>query len=196
VEIKRLHASTGKTIIYVTHDQIEAMTLATRIAVLKDGELQQVGTPHEIYNRPANIFVADFMGSPAMNLLPAKIAGTGKAMAIELAREGGAVKLKLPAQIAGSKLEAGREVILGIRPEAITDLDGADRNSKAVETVDGRVELVEPAGSDTFVITHLAGKEVTARMRADAVVRPGDSVPFAFNLEKAVLFDPASQIRL
>jgi multiple sugar transport system ATP-binding protein len=196
VEIKRLHASTGKTIIYVTHDQIEAMTLATRIAVLKDGELQQVGTPHEIYNRPANIFVADFMGSPAMNLLPAKITGSGKAMAIELAREGGPVRLKLPTQIAGVKLEAGREVILGIRPEAITDSDGADRNSRAIETVECRVELVEPAGSDTFVITHLAGKEVTARMRADAVVRPGDSVPFAFNLEKAVLFDPATQKRL
>jgi multiple sugar transport system ATP-binding protein len=196
VEIKRLHATTGKTIIYVTHDQIEAMTLATRIAVLKDGELQQVGTPHEIYNRPANIFVADFMGSPAMNLLPATIAVNGSGQSLSIEREGGAVNIPIPGAIANSKLTAGQPVIFGIRPEAITDTDGADRNSQAIAMIDGRVELVEPAGSDTFVITHLGGKEVTARMRADAVVRPGDTVPFALNLEKAVLFDPSSQVRL
>ncbi|MCU0831881.1 MAG: ABC transporter ATP-binding protein [Rhizobiaceae bacterium] len=196
IEIKRLHATTGKTIIYVTHDQIEAMTLATKIAVLKDGELQQVGTPAEIYNRPANIFVADFMGSPSMNLLAGKVATTADGFVLDMALKDGSVRLKLPSSIASSALAAGQDVILGIRPEAITDRDGADRNSKSVETVHGRVELVEPAGSDTFVITHLAGKEVTARMRADAVVKPGETVPFAFNLEKAVLFDPASQKRL
>jgi multiple sugar transport system ATP-binding protein len=196
LEIKRLHATTGKTIIYVTHDQIEAMTLATKIAVLKDGELQQVGTPAEIYNRPANIFVADFMGSPSMNLLTGKVASEKGALVLDLAQKESSVRLVLPPAIASSKLSDGQEVILGIRPEAITDKDGADRNSKAIAVVSGKVELVEPAGSDTFVITHLAGKEVTARMRADAIVRPGDTVPFAFNLEKAVLFDPTSQARL
>ena len=85
VEIKRLHQQTGATIVYVTHDQIEAMTLATRIAVLKDGELQQVGTPYEIYNSPANLFVADFMGSPAMNLLEGKVA-QGQRRRIDRAR--------------------------------------------------------------------------------------------------------------
>jgi multiple sugar transport system ATP-binding protein len=196
VEIKRLHASTRKTIIYVTHDQIEAMTLATSIAILKDGELQQVGTPHEVYNRPANIFVADFMGSPAMNLFPAKVAKSRSATALEITQEGKTVKLVLPQGIASSPLVHGQQVIMGIRPESITDRDGADRNSKAIETLNGRVELVEPAGSDTFVITHLGGKEVTARMRADVVVRPGDTMSFAFNLEKAVLFDPDSEDRL
>jgi multiple sugar transport system ATP-binding protein len=87
VEIKRLHQQTGATIVYVTHDQIEAMTLATRIAVLKDGELQQVGSPSEIYNTPANLFVADFMGSPAMNLLEAKVARDGGAPKIVLQRK-------------------------------------------------------------------------------------------------------------
>ncbi len=196
VEIKRLHASTGRTIIYVTHDQIEAMTLATCIAVLKDGELQQVGTPNEIYNRPANIFVADFMGSPAMNLLPAKVVDAKEGTTLEIAQNEGSVQLSIPANITSSTLEAGQSVILGIRPEAITDMDGADRHSKSIATIDGRVELVEPAGSDTYVITHLGGKVLTARMRADADVQPGETVPFAFNLEKAVVFDPENQNRL
>ena len=85
---------------------------------------------------------------------------------------------------------------MGIRPEAITDRDGADRNSTGVSMVEARVDVVQPAGSDTFVVTHIAGKEVTARMRAEIDVRPGQTVPFAFNLDKALLFDPASGARL
>ena len=196
LEIKRLHAATGKTIVYVTHDQIEAMTLATKIAVLKDGELQQFGTPHEIYTKPANIFVADFMGSPSMNLLAAKVTSGKTGLQLELMQDGRPVLLPIPATIVSSKLIDGQKVILGIRPEAVTDKDGADRNSNSVALLEGRVELVEPAGSDTFVITHLAGKEVTSRMRADVVVKPGQTVPFAFNLDKAVLFDPETQNRL
>ncbi|OCC04902.1 sugar ABC transporter ATP-binding protein [Labrys sp. WJW] len=197
VEIKRLHATTGKTIVYVTHDQIEAMTLATKIAVLKDGELQQVGTPAEIYNKPNNLFVADFMGSPAMNLIQAKSAReNGRTVLRILNKSGGGVSLPVPEDIASAPLEDGRELIFGIRPEAITDHDGADRNSKAIETVNAVVDVVEPAGADTFVVTHLGGKEVTARMRSDAVVAPGQELPFAFNLDKAVVFDPASGKRL
>ena len=195
VEIKRLHQQTGTTIVYVTHDQIEAMTLATKIAVLKDGELQQVGTPKEIYNKPANLFVADFMGSPSMNLMDARVVTANGRRGLSLKREGGDdLVLNLPEAMAG--IEDGRGVILGIRPEAITDLDGADRKSRAVETVECPVEIVEVAGADTFVVTHLAGKEVTARMRADADVKPGETVPFAFDLEKAALFDPQKGVRL
>ncbi len=87
-------------------------------------------------------------------------------------------------------------LILGVRPEAITDRDGADRNARHIELLDCQVEVVEPAGADTFVVTHLGGKEVVARMRADAEVRPGQTMPFAFNLEKAVLFDPATGRRI
>ncbi len=196
-EIKRLHQTTATTVVYVTHDQIEAMTLATRIAVLKDGELQQVGSPSEIYNRPANLFVADFMGSPAMNLVEAVVTDGGGSPALELARAGEEpVRLPLPASAAPGSVRPGRKVVLGIRPEAITDRDGADRHSEAVHLVDALVEVVEPAGSDTFVVTHLAGKEVIARMRADAEVRPQTRVAFAFNLDKAVLFDPESGRRL
>ena len=196
-EIKRLHQRTGATIVYVTHDQIEAMTLATKIAVLKDGEIQQVGTPSEIYNKPANLFVADFMGSPAMNLIRAKVANGGARKTLALTRNGAEpLFLPLSDELGNAAGQVGREVILGVRPEAITDRDGADRNARAIECLDCQVEVVEPAGSDTFVVTHLCGKEVVARMRADADVRPGQVMPFAFNLEKAVLFDPESGRRL
>ena len=196
-EIKRLHAKTGKTIVYVTHDQIEAMTLATKIAVLKDGILQQVGTPAEIYNKPANLFVADFMGSPAMNLLKARVASENGRSVLKLVQTGSnEITLATPATLAAAPLATGRELILGIRPEAITDRDGADRNAKAVEMVEGYVDVVEPAGSDTFVVTQLSGKAVTARMRSDVTVKAGTTMPFAFNLDKAVVFDPQSGVRL
>ena len=196
-EIKKLHAATGKTIVYVTHDQIEAMTLATKIAVLRDGALEQVGTPAEIYNRPANLFVADFMGSPSMNLLPAKVVSHNGVAMMELGRDDEPpILLRLPPSVVTTRLEPGSEVILGIRPEAITDPNGADRASVMVETVEARVEVVEPAGSDTYVVTHAAGKEVIARMRSDADVRPGQRIPFAFDLARAVVFDPVSKLRV
>jgi multiple sugar transport system ATP-binding protein len=197
VEIKRLHQVTGTTIVYVTHDQIEAMTLATKIAVLKDGELQQVGTPNEVYNSPANLFVADFMGSPAMNLLEGKVTGVNGTRRIVLERhEHPPIVLPIPPGVAAARLADGAKVIFGIRPEAVNDRESIDRNAKSVASFDARVEIVEPAGSDTYVVTHAAGKELTARMRADTVVRVGENHTFAFNLDKALLFDPESTRRL
>jgi len=196
-EIKKLHAATGKTIVYVTHDQIEAMTLATKIAVLRDGELQQVGTPHEVYNRPNNLFVAEFMGSPSMNLLTATVVSHNGVAMLELPREDDApIMLRIPPTVSEGSVSPGRTVIVGIRPEAITDPDGADRGSPMVEHVDARVEVVEPAGSDTYVVTHAAGRELIARMRGDADIRPGTRIPFAFDLARAVLFDPETKLRL
>jgi multiple sugar transport system ATP-binding protein len=197
IEIKRLHQQTGTTTVYVTHDQIEAMTLATRIAVLKDGEVQQVGSPGEIYNTPANLFVADFMGSPSMNLLKGRVARNGGAAAITFAAEGApSVTLAAPpgADIGG--LKDGDAVILGVRPEAVGDLQSIDRNAKTVAGLDAAVEIVEPAGSDTFVVTRIGGQEITARMRADTDLKPGQVAHFAFNMDKAVLFDPASGSRI
>ena len=166
IEIKRLHQVTGTTIVYVTHDQIEAMTLATKIAVLKDGELQQVGSPSEIYNFPTNLFVADFMGSPAMNLLEGEVARANGAPSIVLEREDHPpIVLPAPPSADPRQLVDGAKVIFGIRPEAVNDRESMDRNAKTVATFDANVEIVEPAGSDTFVVTHIAGKEVTARMR-------------------------------
>src|ERR1700689_1603397 len=197
VEIKRLHQQTGTTIVYVTHDQIEAMTLATKIAVLKDGELQQVGTPHEIYNSPSNLFVADFMGSPAMNLLEGKISKANGAASIVIDRAGSQpIVFAAPTSADPGRLADGAKVIFGIRPEAVSDVKSADRNSRSLAKFDSQVDIVEPAGSDTFVVTSIAGKEVTARMRADTDVGIGQSHVFACNLDKAVLFDPATTRRI
>ncbi len=197
IEIKRLHQTTGTTIVYVTHDQIEAMTLATKIAVLKDGEVQQVGSPSEIYNTPSNLFVADFMGSPSMNLLEGRVARADGAASIVIERDDHpAIVLAAPASADAAKLADGAKVIFGIRPEAVNDPESLDRNAKSVARFDASVEIVEPAGSDTFVVTRAAGKQVTARMRADASVRVGESRTFAFNLDKAVLFDPSTTQRI
>jgi multiple sugar transport system ATP-binding protein len=195
-EIKRLHQRMKTTIVYVTHDQIEAMTLATKIAVLKDGVLQQFGTPAEIYNNPANLFVADFMGSPAMNLLSATVEGGGNDLRVSLARPD-AEPLHLPVtQANGLSAYAGKEIVFGIRPEALTDPDGADRNARSLVEGECLIEVVEPAGSDTFAVTKLGGKEVVARLRADARIAPGQHTRLAFNLDKAVYFDPQSQQRI
>src|SRR5580698_6993679 len=154
VEIKRLHQQTGATIVYVTHDQIEAMTLATRIAVLKDGELQQVGTPNEIYNSPNNLFVADFMGSPSMNLLEGKIAKSNGESRIVIDRQGHeSIVLPAPISADAGRLTDGAKVIFGIRPEAVNDKESIDRGAKSVATFDARVEIIEPAGADTYVVT-------------------------------------------
>src|SRR5262245_43994186 len=195
-EIKRLHQSMKTTIVYVTHDQIEAMTLATQIAVLKDGVLQRFGTPHEIYNNPDNVVGADFMGSPAMNLIPARIEANGGGVAVVMARDGLApLQLKVASDTKLSA-HAGREVIFGLRPEAITDMSGADRTSARVVNADCHVEVVEPAGADTYVVTRLGGREVIGRMRSDMQVAPHSTVPFAFNMDKAVFFDPQSELRI
>jgi multiple sugar transport system ATP-binding protein len=195
-EIKRLHHRMKTTIVYVTHDQIEAMTLATKIAVLRDGVLQQFGTPAEIYNNPANMFVADFMGSPAMNLLNARIETSGAHVAVTLARPNAEpLRLAVPHNGALSAY-AGRDVVFGIRPEALTDPDGADRNAKFVAEGECLIEVVEPAGSDTFAVTRLGGKEIVARLRADARIAPGQTSRLAFNLDKAVFFDPESEKRI
>jgi multiple sugar transport system ATP-binding protein len=201
-EIKRLHQNLGATIVYVTHDQIEAMTLATQIAVLNGGEIQQLGSPKEIYNRPANAFVASFMGSPSMNMIPGILRNGDGRLAVEIASSAGQpIVLPLPAHgetnaPVNPGVQAGRKVILGLRPEAVTDPDAADRSSGTVTDAACHVEVVEPAGSDTFAVTKLGGVEVIARMRADCDIAAGQNAPFAFNMEKAVLFDPENGNRI
>jgi multiple sugar transport system ATP-binding protein len=196
-EIKRLHQAMNTTMVYVTHDQIEAMTLATLIAVMNAGEIQQIGSPQEIYNAPANAFVASFMGSPSMNMIPATFENGAGPPALRIpAEDGRSLLLPLDAATAPASGKDGRSVLLGLRPEAITDRKGAERDGTATAHADCLVEVVEPAGSDTFVVTRLAGVEVIARMHADADVRPGQMAPFAFAMNKAVLFDPQTGQRL
>ncbi|RCK20012.1 ABC transporter ATP-binding protein [Thalassospira lucentensis] len=193
-EIKRMHQTFGTTIVYVTHDQIEAMTLGTRIAVLKDGVVQQYGTPAEIYNDPTNLFVADFMGSPAMNLIPATVRGNG----VEMARADEDPLVlgfdQLPGDVAAYE---GQEVIVGIRPEAITDADSraAMRAGQQV-TASCKIDVVEPAGADIYAITALGGKEVVTRLHQDWFGQANQHTELVFNLEKVVFFDPQSGVRL
>ena len=194
-EIKKLHQKLGTTIVYVTHDQIEALTLSTRIAVMFGGYVQQLGTPKDIYDNPANMFVAGFMGSPSMNLFPARVVSADGKPAAEISLADGRVA-SIPFADGKLSSSAGRDIILGLRPEAITDKDGADRNSQSVHIVEAPVEVTEPAGSDTFVVSQIGGKDVTGRFRADVSVHAGDVFPFAFNMEKAVAFDPQSEKRI
>ncbi|NVO22855.1 ABC transporter ATP-binding protein [Donghicola mangrovi] len=189
-EIKRLHQDLHASMVYVTHDQIEAMTLATKIVVMKDGIIQQIGTPAEIYRQPANLFVADFMGSPAMNLIPAKAAADGNATRIEIARPGEAPLILTDRR----GLSLPKDVIIGLRPEDITD--PGSRQGDYLELADVHVDVVEPAGADTYVVSRLGGKEVTARLQAETDVRPGARAQFAFDLARASYFDPNSGVRL
>ena len=177
IEIKRLHQQTGTTIVYVTHDQIEAMTLATKIAVLKDGELQQVGTPERDLQSPSQSVRRRLHGLAGDE--PARRQGrAGQRRAEHRARAPGS-SADRAAGASRAPMRASsptaRKVIFGIRPEAVNDRESIDRNAKSVAKFDANVEIVEPAGSDTFVVTHIAGKEVTARMRADADVRVGQN---------------------
>ncbi|WP_424982565.1 ABC transporter ATP-binding protein [Maritalea sp. S77] len=193
-EIKRLHQTLGASIVYVTHDQIEAMTLATKILVMKDGIIQQAGTPNEIYNQPANMFVADFMGSPSMNLIPASVEKVNGVAKISIERpDMEDIVLDFDREIQG--LGTGKKsVILGLRPENITD--AANQHITKGQVAECRVDVVEPAGSDTFVVTNLAGKQVTARLNADAQILAGDTASFAFDLSKASVFEPESGARI
>lgn len=195
-EIKKLHQKLGTTIVYVTHDQIEALTLSTRIAVMFGGHVQQLGTPHEIYNNPKNMFVAGFMGSPSMNLFPAMLRFTEKGAVAEISLRDGSVRDIPYARANELSDKSDRKIILGIRPEAVTDLDSADRNSHQIHSLELQVDITEPAGSDTFVVTHIGGKDIVGRFRADTQLQVGQPFPFAFNMEKAVAFDPDTEQRL
>ncbi len=194
-EIKKLHAKLKTTIVYVTHDQIEALTLSTRIAVMNDGYVQQLGTPKEVYDTPANIFVATFMGSPAMNIIPAQVAmQDGAPHAVLTNAAGETVQLRFSQENMVDWV--GRDILLGLRPEALTDPEGADRKSQNIAALSNPVAVAEPAGSDTFVTMTLGGRDVIARLRADTSVTPGTSFDFAVNMEKAVAFDPETERRI
>lgn len=189
-EIKKLHHNLGATMVYVTHDQIEAMTLATKIVVLKGGVVQQIGTPAEIYNRPANLFVADFMGSPAMNLIPARAMRNGSGTKIEITREN-AAPLVLTDKRA---IELPEDVILGLRPEDIAE--AGFRAGEGVEQAECLIDMVEPAGADTYVVATLGGKQVTARLHAETSAEPGQPLELAFDLGKVSYFAPETGERL
>ena len=194
-EIKKLHQRLGATIVYVTHDQIEAMTLATRIAVMKGGVIQQFGTPAEIYNTPANTFVATFMGSPSMNLIPSSLAAQDAKLFLTMGEGEAAVELELPPQQAAAAFgHAGKQVIAGLRPEAI----GVEhsRSQSAVREVDVKLLVMEPTGPDVFAVIEMGGVEVAARLGADIPHCAGERCTLRVDLSKLVLFDAQTEQRI
>jgi multiple sugar transport system ATP-binding protein len=196
-EIKLLHERLKTTIIYVTHDQIEAMTLGDRIAVMKDGAVRQLARPQEVYDRPADLFVAGFMGSPSMNFIRCPVAMHGGASGVQL-REGTESFFFPAPRTAQDALAgyAGREVILGIRPEQITDKTPYTAENPHVVTREAKVEVVQPTGPDTLVLVHLNGTPVTCRVHPESGPAPGRRMTLLFDLSKVVFFDPQSEQRI
>jgi multiple sugar transport system ATP-binding protein len=193
-EIKKLHQSVGKTTIYVTHDQVEAMTLASRIAVMFQGELQQFDVPQTIYDRPANMFVAGFMGSPSMNFIPARIAAAGGGLGAVVRGAGGA-EVTLPLAAGTGSGAAGKDVILGIRPEHLYLFNAETKAHRAaLAAVDASVTVVEPTGAQTIAALKLGDREVTGIFEPDAVPTAGENVHLGFDMAHACLFDPGTQL--
>ena len=179
-EIKELHQRLKTTTIYVTHDQVEAMTMADRIVVMRDGIVEQAGLPLELYDRPANLFVAGFIGSPGMNLLKGKIRVNGKPSFVT----DDGVTLPLVSAPAGAD---GRSCIYGIRPEHLTlGGDGAK----------AEVSVTEPTGSETQVFARLGTQKIVGVFRERVSARPGEMIPVTPNVDAVHLFDSATGIRL
>ena len=195
-EIKKLHQRLKATIVYVTHDQIEAMTLATRIAVMKGGVLQQLGTPHEVYNRPANTFVAGFMGSPRMNLVQARLVAQPGGHALSLQQgQGARVHIDLPGEVVSGALAAyaGQGVIAGLRPEAVS-LATPDMVAGPLQRfVEAEIQVIEPTGADTLVVIDLGGHEFTVRLDPDLSLAPGQQARFLIDFSKLVCFDAQTE---
>jgi multiple sugar transport system ATP-binding protein len=185
-EIKRLHQRVRTTVIYVTHDQVEAMTLADRIVVMRSGYVEQVGTPDAIYREPASTFVATFMGAPSMNLVPARLEEKDGFLLVRLTD---AIVLPVPPERAVRyRGHHGREVILGLRPESLAW--AAEGAPAAIEVV---AAVVEPLGADTLVFFDVGGREMVSRVPPEAVRRSGDRFRLKPDLGRMHLFDPATE---
>lgn len=188
VELIKLHRQLQATMIYVTHDQVEAMTMADKIVVVKNGEIQQVAPPLVLYKNPANKFVASFIGSPAMNFINCSVT-----------KENNRLILKTPSfsvgligeKFSSLNLNSSQEITLGIRPEDISIVSSAEENNKNV--FQANVEIIEQMGNEIFAQLILEGQEITARLPADSNLRVGEKSKFTFNSEKCHLFDPSSE---
>ena len=189
-EIKRLHQELGKTMIYVTHDQIEAMTMADRIVLLRDGVIEQAGAPLELFERPATKYVAGFLGSPAMNFINGRLAGEGSVLSVRL--EDGTL-LPLPSARA-AKLADRRDqaVILGLRPEHINRAHPGDSRSGLARHT-ATIELLQPTGSRTYVTFKLGSTDVTAELQAHDATGINQKIELSIDMNRAVLIDPSKE---
>ncbi|MDQ0455712.1 ABC transporter ATP-binding protein [Rhizobium paknamense] len=183
-EIRELHKRIGTTSVYVTHDQVEAMTMGQKIVVLRDGRVEQTGTPLDLYDQPDSVFVAGFIGSPAINMLAARVGGEGRTL--HLAE--GSIVMPLPE---GYRIESNREVYLGIRPEHLQTV-----GSDAPGALPAKVHAIETTGSDTTVICHSPVGKMLISSKQRSLMREGDGFGLAPDADKLLIFDRASERRI
>lgn len=191
IEISKLHQKLGTTIIYVTHDQTEAMTLGTRIVVMKDGVIQQVDTPQNLYDRPNNLFVAGFMGSPQMNFIDSVVKKSGNSVSLDF----GTHSIIIPEAKAKKLIDGGyvgKTVVLGIRPEDLKDEEVFLSTSKG-SVIDVTVRVYELLGAEVFLYLDVDSFEITARVNPRTTARPGDKIKVAMDLTKLHVFDKESE---
>ncbi len=193
-EISKLHQRLGTTIIYVTHDQTEAMTLGTRIVVMKDGVVQQIDSPQNLYNAPANLFVAGFIGSPQMNFVDAVCQVNGKKVNLKV----GPYSIALSEQKSKALIDggyAGKTVVMGIRPEDVYDSDEMlEKYSGSV--IEAKINVYELLGAEVYLYFDLEGANMTARVSPTTTARTGDSVKFALDVEKIHVFDKETELTI
>ena len=189
-EIAKLHKRLGTTFIYVTHDQTEAMTMGDRIVVMKDGFIQQVDTPQNLYDLPVNEFVAGFMGSPQMNFVDATLVKEGADYSVSF----GATKVKVPANKVNSEIAnyVGKEIVFGIRPEDVHDEpEFIEKHPETRTTAD--VEVTELMGAETYLYLNCEGNALTARVEPTSTAKTGDKITIAFDMNKMHLFDKETE---
>jgi multiple sugar transport system ATP-binding protein len=187
-EIKRVHQKVKTTTVYVTHDQVEAMTLADRVVVMNGGRVEQVGSPNDLYHKPKTRFVAGFIGSPTMNFIPCGLEQNGAGLSLRISE-----KLRFPVpenRAARYKNLAGKELVLGLRPEHITEPRGEQRDPGCEFTVP--LDVVEPMGMETMLFFTLNGVEICSRVEPSSAKGPGEPMRLYANLNHMHLIDPAT----
>jgi multiple sugar transport system ATP-binding protein len=192
-QIKRLHLTFRTTSVYVTHDQVEAMTLADRIVILRSGSIEQIGTPSDLYQSPRNMFVAGFIGSPAMNFLQARLEMRGPGLTV--VPEGGP-GLQVPRHL-GERYRplANKDVVLGLRPEHVTNA-WTEQDREALAPLPLRIELAEPLGADTLIFSRIGDREIVCRVTPEAGSTTGANITLQANMNHMHLFDPQSGVAL
>ena len=193
-EVYKLHQRLQTTFIYVTHDQVEAMTLGTRIVVLKDGVIQQVDSPTKLYSEPQNLFVAGFIGSPQMNLFETKVTKRGDDIVLTF----GSGEVTLPAEKAAKVAKyVGKEVMMGIRPEHTADMDTvSEYEVSKYSVVTAKVEVTEMLGSETFLYLVCEGHNMTARVNPTCKAGPGSTMKLGIDVNKVHVFDLETQLTI
>ena len=189
-EIKRLHQELGKTMIYVTHDQIEAMTMADRIVLLRDGVIEQAGAPLELFERPATKYVAGFLGSPSMNFINARLVADSGSLAVRL--EDSTLLPLPPARAAKHAERRDQTVILGLRPEHMSRAHaGESRGGLARHAA--TIELLQPTGSRTYVTFKLGATDVVAELQAHDVTAVNQKIELSIDMNRAILIDQGTE---